>query len=132
VPGGPLSRVGTARGGAPLFALGHSLRVNSLIGRSDHLYRRRHRGRVRPRSHRASLRLPPIVGYLLAGTLIGPHTPGFLAETAIARQIADIGIILIMFGVGLKFRANGLLVFRLCEAIAERSPGARFCLPRPH
>ena len=58
------------------------------------------------------LRLPPIVGYLLAGILIGPHTPGFVADSAVARQIADLGIILIMFGLGLKFSLSALLAFR--------------------
>jgi monovalent cation:H+ antiporter-2, CPA2 family len=58
------------------------------------------------------LRLPPIVGYLLAGVLIGPHTPGFVADPSIAREIADVGIILIMFGLGLKFSLSGLLAFR--------------------
>jgi CPA2 family monovalent cation:H+ antiporter-2 len=58
------------------------------------------------------LRLPPLVGYLMAGILIGPHTPGFVADAGIARQMADIGIILIMFGLGLKFSLSGLLAFR--------------------
>ncbi len=58
------------------------------------------------------LRISPIVGYLLAGILIGPHTPGFVADGELARHIADIGIILIMFGLGLKFSLRSLLVFR--------------------
>ncbi len=58
------------------------------------------------------LRIPPVVGYLLAGIIIGPHTPGFVAEGGLARQIADIGIILIMFGLGLKFSLSALLAFR--------------------
>jgi CPA2 family monovalent cation:H+ antiporter-2 len=58
------------------------------------------------------LRISPIVGYLLAGILIGPHTPGFVADSHFARQIADLGIILIMFGLGLKFSLHALLAFR--------------------
>jgi CPA2 family monovalent cation:H+ antiporter-2 len=58
------------------------------------------------------LRVSPVVGYLLAGIIIGPHTPGFVADGGIARQIADVGVILIMFGVGLKFSLTSLLAFR--------------------
>ena len=46
--------------------------------------------------------LSPLVGYLLAGVLIGPHTPGFVADAALAEQLAEIGVILLMFGVGLR------------------------------
>jgi len=49
------------------------------------------------------LRLPPLVGYLLAGVTIGPFTPGFVADTGLAQQLAEIGVILLMFGVGLHF-----------------------------
>ena len=58
------------------------------------------------------LGLSPIVGYLLAGTLVGPHTPGFVADTAIAEQLAEIGVILLMFGVGLQFHIEELLAVR--------------------
>src|SRR5262245_60390226 len=58
------------------------------------------------------LRLSPIVGYLLAGTLVGPHTPGFIADAALAEQLAEIGIILLMFGVGLQFHLDELLAVR--------------------
>lgn len=54
----------------------------------------------------------PIVGYLLAGTLVGPHTPGFVADAALAEQLAEIGVILLMFGVGLQFHTNELLAVR--------------------
>ncbi len=47
------------------------------------------------------LGLSPIVGYLLAGVVIGPHTPGFTANPALAEQLAEVGVILLMFGVGL-------------------------------
>jgi CPA2 family monovalent cation:H+ antiporter-2 len=53
-------------------------------------------------THRAGL--SPIVGYLLAGIMVGPHTPGFVANTELAQQLADIGVVLLMFGVGLQFQ----------------------------
>src|SRR5262245_31162969 len=56
--------------------------------------------------------LSPIVGYLLAGTLVGPHTPGFVANTTIAEQLAEIGVILLMFGVGLQLHVQELLAVR--------------------
>jgi CPA2 family monovalent cation:H+ antiporter-2 len=49
------------------------------------------------------LGLSPIVGYLLAGIMVSPHTPGFVANTELAEQLAEIGVILLMFGVGLQF-----------------------------
>ena len=51
--------------------------------------------------------LSPIVGYLLAGIAVGPATPGFVANHAMAEQLAEIGIILLMFGVGLQFHFKG-------------------------
>jgi CPA2 family monovalent cation:H+ antiporter-2 len=65
------------------------------------------------------LRLPPLVGYLLAGVLVGPHTPGFVADQALAPELAEMGVILLMFGVGLHFSLKDLLSVR---AIAV--PGA--------
>ena len=56
--------------------------------------------------------LSPIVGYLLAGTLVGPHTPGFVANAEIAEQLAEVGVILLMFGVGLQFHLEELLAVR--------------------
>ena len=53
--------------------------------------------------------LSPIVGYLLAGVVVGPHTPGFVASQGIAEQFAEIGIMLLMFGVGLRFHLDELL-----------------------
>jgi CPA2 family monovalent cation:H+ antiporter-2 len=61
-------------------------------------------------THRVGL--SPIIGYLLAGTLIGPHTPGFVADTGIAEQLAEVGVILLMFGVGLQFHIEELLAVR--------------------
>ncbi|MGH7149505.1 MAG: cation:proton antiporter, partial [Planctomycetota bacterium] len=58
------------------------------------------------------LGLSPIVGYLLAGIAIGPHTPGFVANRALAEQLAEIGVVLLMFGVGLHFHLKELLAVR--------------------
>jgi len=58
------------------------------------------------------LGLSPIVGYLIAGVLVGPNTPGFAANVAIAEQLAEVGVILIMFGVGLQFHLEELLAVR--------------------
>lgn len=58
------------------------------------------------------LRLPPLVGYLLAGVVIGPFTPGLIADTNLADQLAEFGIILLMFGVGLHFSVSDLLAVR--------------------
>lgn len=55
------------------------------------------------------IKFPAILGYLLAGVLIGPHTPGFVADISLANQLAEIGIILLMFGVGLHFSFAELL-----------------------
>ena len=55
------------------------------------------------------MRLSPIVGYLLAGVLVGPFTPGFVAHGGIAEQLAELGVILLMFGVGLHFHVKDLL-----------------------
>jgi CPA2 family monovalent cation:H+ antiporter-2 len=54
------------------------------------------------------LRLPPLVGYLVAGILVGPYTPGFVGDTRLASQLAEIGVILLMFGVGLHFSISAL------------------------
>jgi CPA2 family monovalent cation:H+ antiporter-2 len=58
------------------------------------------------------LRLPPLVGYLLAGVLVGPFTPGFVADLGLAQQLAEIGVILLMFGVGIHFSLDDLLGVR--------------------
>ncbi len=57
-------------------------------------------------------KLPPIVGYLLAGIVVGPHTPGFVADVALAGQLAEIGVMLLMFGVGLHLSLGDLLSVR--------------------
>ncbi|MGJ5002984.1 YbaL family putative K(+) efflux transporter [Bradyrhizobium sp. HKCCYLRH2060] len=64
-------------------------------------------------------RFPPLVGYLLAGVAVGPFTPGFVADQALATELAELGIILLMFGVGLHFSLKDLMSVR---AIAV--PGA--------
>lgn len=58
------------------------------------------------------IRVPALVGYLIAGILIGPATPGFVADVHIASQLSEIGIMLLMFGVGLHFSADDLLAVR--------------------
>ena len=58
------------------------------------------------------LRLPPLVGYLLAGILIGPATPGFVGDVGLAAQLAEIGVMLLMFGVGLHFSLDDLMSVR--------------------
>ncbi|HET8797043.1 MAG TPA: YbaL family putative K(+) efflux transporter [Thermoanaerobaculia bacterium] len=60
----------------------------------------------------ARLRVPPLVGYLLAGIVIGPHTRGFVADVALAGQLAEIGVMLLMFGVGLHFSLDDLVSVR--------------------
>lgn len=56
--------------------------------------------------------LSPIVGYLLAGLAVGPYTPGFVADAALAEQLAEVGVILLMFGVGLQFHVEELFAVR--------------------
>jgi monovalent cation:H+ antiporter-2, CPA2 family len=58
------------------------------------------------------LKLPVLVGYLIAGVLIGPATPGFVADIELTRQLAEIGVMLLMFGVGLHFSLDDLLAVR--------------------
>jgi CPA2 family monovalent cation:H+ antiporter-2 len=58
------------------------------------------------------LRVSPLVGYLLAGVVVGPFTPGFVADQVLAPQLAEIGVILLMFGVGLHFSLKDLLAIR--------------------
>jgi CPA2 family monovalent cation:H+ antiporter-2 len=54
----------------------------------------------------------PIIGYLLAGILVGPHTPGFVADKQLADQLAEVGVILLMFGVGLHFHLKDFIAVR--------------------
>jgi CPA2 family monovalent cation:H+ antiporter-2 len=58
------------------------------------------------------LKLPPIVGYLMAGVFVGPSTPGFRADEGLARQLAEVGVVLLLFGVGLEFHLEHLLAVK--------------------
>ncbi len=76
------------------------------------------------------LRISPIVGYLLAGIVVGPFTPGFVADQGIASELADVGVVLLMFGVGLHFSVKELLAVRglvlpgaFCEILVMTSLG---------
>jgi CPA2 family monovalent cation:H+ antiporter-2 len=69
------------------------------------------------------LGLSPLVGYLPGGIAVGPHTPGFVANWELAEQLAEIGVILLMFGVGLHFHLKDLLAVRRIAL-----PGAVACL----
>jgi monovalent cation:H+ antiporter-2, CPA2 family len=60
----------------------------------------------------ARLRMPPLIGYLVAGIMIGPATPGFVADLSLAAQLAEIGVILLMFGVGLHFSLEDLVAVK--------------------
>ncbi|MES2522313.1 MAG: cation:proton antiporter [Gemmatimonadota bacterium] len=60
----------------------------------------------------SKLGLPPLVGYLVAGMFLGPHSPGFVADVALAQQLAEIGVILLMFGVGLHFSPGDFMRVR--------------------
>jgi CPA2 family monovalent cation:H+ antiporter-2 len=60
----------------------------------------------------ARLKMPPLVGYLLAGVMIGPTTPGFVADVGLASQLAEIGVMLLMFGVGLHFSLDDLMAVK--------------------
>ena len=73
------------------------------------------------------LHLPPQVGYLLAGIAVGPFTPGFVADTTLAPQLAEIGVILLMFGVDMHFHPQELLrVWRIAvpRAIGQSAVAA--------
>ena len=65
------------------------------------------------------LRMSPLVGYLIAGIIVGPFTPGFVADQELANQLAEIGVMLLMFGVGLHFSLKDLM-----EVKAIAIPGA--------
>src|SRR5438270_7178934 len=73
----------------------------------------------------------PIVGYLRAGVAVGPHTPGVIANQQLAEELAEIGVILLMFGVGLHFHFRELLAVRrvaipgaICQSLAATALGA--------
>ncbi|MGY8524035.1 cation:proton antiporter domain-containing protein [Paracidovorax citrulli] len=58
------------------------------------------------------LKMPPLIGYLCAGVVVGPHTPGYTADQALAPELAELGVILLMFGVGLHFSIRDLMSVR--------------------
>lgn len=58
------------------------------------------------------LRISPLIGYVLAGVIIGPFTPGYVADQGLANELAEIGVILLMFGVGLHFSVRNLMDVR--------------------
>src|SRR6185436_12644723 len=75
--------------------------------------------------------LSPIVGYLLAGLVVGPYTPGFVANGGLTGELAELGIILLMFGVGIHFHLKDLLAVRkvaiagaLCQVTVATLLGA--------
>ena len=72
--------------------------------------------------------LSPIVGYLLAGIAVSPNTPGFVADRHLAEQLAEIGVVLLMFGVGLHFHVKELIAVR---KIATRRSSTRTVRPSP-
>src|SRR5437016_2138734 len=78
----------------------------------------------------ARLKLPVLVGYLIAGIIIGPATPGFVADVELSTQLAEIGVMLLMFGVGLHFSLSDLLAVRrialpgaLCQIVIATALG---------
>ena len=77
------------------------------------------------------LGLSPIVGYLIAGVLIGPYTPGVVGDAKIAAELAEIGVILLMFGVGLHFSLKDLLAVRslaIPGALAQSTAATLACM----
>lgn len=67
------------------------------------------------------LKMPPLLGYLIAGVMIGPATPGFVADIGLSQQLAEIGVMLLMFGVGLHFSFDDLMAVKKIAV-----PGALF------
>jgi CPA2 family monovalent cation:H+ antiporter-2 len=77
------------------------------------------------------LRISPLVGYLVAGVVVGPSTPGFVADQAIAAELAELGVILLMFGVGLHFSFKDLLSVRaiaISGALAQIAAATAICV----
>jgi CPA2 family monovalent cation:H+ antiporter-2 len=81
------------------------------------------------------IRVSPLVGYLLAGVLLGPHTPGFVADQSLASELAEIGVILLMFGVGLHFSLKDLWSVRTIAvpgAVAQIAVATAFGMALSH
>lgn len=72
------------------------------------------------------LRISPLVGYLLAGVLAGPFTPGFVADTKLAPELAELGVILLMFGVGLHFSLKDLMAVKSIARPDSRGDAAGY------
>ena len=71
-------------------------------------------------------KLPPVLGYLLAGLLVGPHVTGLVADPALGRQLAEFGVILLMFGIGLQVSLKDILAVRalaIVGALAQLALG---------
>src|SRR3569832_50321 len=85
------------------------------------------------------LKLSPLVGYLLAGVVIGPFTPGFVADRSLTLQLAEIGVLLLMFGVGLHFSPRDQKSVRAIappggsagRSVPAAGSASRSPLPRP-
>src|SRR4029450_10874835 len=92
---GPLDKIGAMHSSDLILTIAGGLAAALLLG---YITRR--------------IGLSTIVGYLLAGILVGPHTPGFVADSSLAEQLAEMGVILLMFGVGLQFHIEELLAVR--------------------
>ena len=74
------------------------------------------------------LRLSPLVGYLVAGICVGPFTPGFVADQALANQLAELGVMLLMFGVGLHFSLKDLMAVKAIAIPGYMLAGAGWVL----
>jgi hypothetical protein len=83
-------------------------RTHATQHHPDHHHRRSIRTGAGLWPRRRALKLPALVGYLIAGVVIGPHTPGFVADLELSNQLAEIGVMLLMFGVGLHFSLDDL------------------------
>jgi monovalent cation:H+ antiporter-2, CPA2 family len=81
------------------------------------------------------LRMPPLIGYLLAGIAVGPFTPGFVADAQLAGELAEIGVMLLMFGVGMHFSLSDLLAVRtiaLSGAVTQMATATALALAVTH
>jgi K+:H+ antiporter len=81
------------------------------------------------------LRLPPLLGYLLAGVAVGPFTPGFVADAQLAAELAEIGVMFLMFGVGMHFSLGDLLAVRtiaLAGAVTQMATTTALALAVTH
>ena len=75
--------------------------------------------------------LPPLLGYLLAGIVIGPHAVGLVPNTAETRYLADFGVVFLMFSIGLEFNLPQLMAMRPQAQVTDHVGGHRFSLAHP-